>query len=52
LFPLRDVLDDVVARHGLDDGDADRFLDLLEGAARADRLYLSVSMTAVCGRVS
>lgn len=50
LFPLRDVLDDVVARGSLDHGDADHFLDLLERAARGDRLYLSVSMTSVFGR--
>jgi hypothetical protein len=43
----------VVAGSGaLDDDEASHVLAHLEGAARADRFSLSVTMTAVCGRKS
>jgi ubiquinone/menaquinone biosynthesis C-methylase UbiE len=51
LFPLADVFGAVVAAGHLDASDADRFLEHIQTAARADRLYLSVGMTSVFGCV-
>ncbi len=50
LFPLRDVFSLLVAAGHIDDAEAERFFDQIEAAARADRLFMSVSMTAVYGR--
>jgi SAM-dependent methyltransferase len=50
LFPLRNVLPNLVGAGALDADDARRFVQLAEHAGRNDRFYMSVSMTSVFGR--
>lgn len=49
LFPLRPVLDRVVAAGALDATTADRFVEQVLDAARRDRLFMSLTMVGVVG---
>jgi SAM-dependent methyltransferase len=51
-FPLASTIMQLVDQGLLDRGLAQRFLDEVYAAARADRFYMSLSMTAVFGRRS
>ncbi|HKY14654.1 MAG TPA: methyltransferase domain-containing protein [Microthrixaceae bacterium] len=51
LFPLREVLPQLVERGLLGEAMLVRFVDDVEAAARADRLCMSLTMLSVSGRV-
>lgn len=50
LFPMRPSIGQIIEAGALDRALGERFLDELEQAARADRLFMSITMFAVFGR--